>query len=131
MNREKIEELMREQYVPTLDENYNNETSIGCSNLSIETREAIISRIEKARNATVPDSELPDLKKRLVACGLLDRINEYVPMSLPQGGRGTDPEAFNTGIQEPGFVIVGSDVKKLYPSLKPLEAARLMRMAVL
>ena len=36
-----------------------------------------------------------------------------------------------TKIQGKGFVIVGSDVEKLYPSLRPLEGTRLTRMAVI
>ena len=41
-----------------------------------------------------------------------------------------DSNSLPPPIQEKGFVLVGSDVEKLFPSLKPLEAARLTRIAI-
>ena len=99
------------------------------------------------RTAVMKDTNLPDIKTRLIATGLLDRIEGRNPIRLPGQVGSKTPDRMNknpaivpdnvsvssdgTKIQGKGFVIVGSDVEKLYPSLRPLEGARLTRMAVI
>ena len=74
--------------------------------------------------------------KKLQAVGLIDKLSSNdCPIPLPN--RVQDDELTHHSFdcvpsrQEKGFVIVGSDVEKLFPSLKPLEAARLARIAIL
>ena len=94
----------------------------------LENNQHVRSRINKLRVATLPDSNIPDVKKRLVASGLIDRIEEGSPIRLPCG---TEQSIKPSSIQQPGFVLIGSDVEKLYPSIRPIEGARLARLAFL
>ena len=87
------------------------------------------NRVERLRCATIGDSPIPDVKQRLVATGLLDRLVGDDPIPLPKSESLPNKSRMPGELQEQGFVIVGSDVEKLYPSLKPLEAARLTRLA--
>ena len=91
---------------------------------------SISNRVEFLRSAMIDDSPVPDIKKRLTGVGLIDRITPLgVPIKLPVNDYRAKEDI--PPVQEAGFVMVGSDVEKLFPSLKPLEAARLTRMAVL
>lgn len=107
----------------------------------------VSKRIDNMRTAVMKDTNLPDIKTRLIATGLLDRIEGRNPIRLPGQVGSKTPDKMDknpaigpdnvsvssdgTKIQGKGFVIVGSDVEKLYPSLRPLEGARLTRMAVI
>ena len=101
----------------------------------MENVEMLKNKVERLKNSMVPETNIPDLKNRLIAVGLIDRIEGGEPIALPKRGEWTqkdDPKVPNPEKrQEPGFVLVGSDVEKLYPSLRPLEAARLTRKAIL
>ena len=94
-----------------------------------EVKQYMMNRVNKLREAKIAGSNIPDLKERLIAVGLLDKIEGEDPIRLP--GNSTLKRASPVDPQEPGFVIVGSDVEKLYPSLKPLEGARLARIAII
>ena len=89
--------------------------------------------IEKLRNATIGESQIPDVKSRLIATGLIDRMANDVPIPLPVSQSTQEPEQYNNNnhVQEPGFVIVGSDVSALYPSLDPEVSARICYEEVL
>ena len=99
-----------------------------------ENKESLKMRVETLRKSMLPESNIPDIKKRLIAVGLLDRIEGENPITIPGepdtiGEYGATVSTMNR--QDPGFVIVGSDVEKLYPSLQTLEAARIARMAIM
>ena len=98
-----------------------------------DTERYIKGRVETLRNAMVKDTPILDVKQRLLAVGLLDRImgKDSIPLPGSPEQRNEPSTHSHAQIQEEGFVIIGSDVEKLYPSLKPLEAARLTRIAVL
>ena len=81
----------------------------------------------------VPGTLIPDIKSRLIATGLMDRIEDGQSISLPNNGDSENRPKTDKlpPVQGEGFVLVGSDVEKLYPSLRSLEAARLVRMAAI
>ena len=96
-----------------------------------ENKDFLRNRVEKLRNSTIGASPIPDIKNRLIATGLIDRISGSNPIPLPDCGGSHREHSGEVSVQEKGFVLVGSDVEKLYPSLRPLEAARLTRLAIL
>ena len=106
-----------------------NEMSEQQVQVQVESISNMVKRVEKLRHARIPGTVLPDIKSRLIACGLIDRINYNDPIYT----NGDVPEIENIQVdpQDPGFFLVGSDVEKLFPSLQTLEAARLARMAVI
>ena len=99
----------------------------------MENKLSLKNRVERLRNAMLPGTLIPDIKSRLIATGLMDRIEGDEAISLPSASKtGSQPIKDRIPpVQGDGFVIVGSDVEKLYPSLKSLEAARLVRIAAI
>ena len=98
--------------------------------LKAETRTFIKKRIERLKQSNIPGTALPDIKERLIAVGLIDKINGDEAIVIPENKEMDGCES-KVNIQEPGFVVVGSDVEKLYPSLCPLEAARMARITII
>ena len=98
--------------------------------LKAETRTFIKKRIERLKQSNIPGTALPDIKERLIAVGLIDKINGDEAIVIPEN-KEMDVCKSRVNIQEPGFVVVGSDVEKLYPSLCPLEAAGMARITII
>ena len=70
---------------------------------------------------------MPDLRDRLEAAYLLDKVNGSEAIQLPHSG-----QVKQKSIQKPGkMCIIGSDVVSLFPSLKNVETGRLARYALL
>ena len=97
----------------------------------------VAGKRELLKEATVPGTMIPDVKQRLGAVGLIDKLRGKEAIKIPGGDAYINksnvevPGVDGMPRQDPGFVIVGSDVEKLYPSLCPLEAARMSRIAIL
>ena len=75
------------------------------------------------------------MKQRLLATRLLDKILGTNPIIDPDTATTStqvtsSADNSNKSPQGEGLVIVGSDVEKLSPSLRPVEAARLTRLAI-
>ena len=85
-------------------------------------RKSIKELCEKRKKGSV----IPDVSDRVKAANLIDKLLDGDTVQLPKG------KSINVKKQKNvGLVIVGSDVKSLFPSLKSIETARLARCAVL
>ena len=93
---------------------------------------SIMNRLEKLRTASEENSYVPDMRRRLIGVGLIDRLEGGdVPITLLKQLIKKQMVEHAPPVHEKGFVIIGSNVEQLFPSLKPLKAARLARLAIL
>ena len=59
-----------------------------------EDTAALKNRVETLRNLVLPDSNIPDIRRRLIAVGLIDQIEGYNSITLP----GADNYTIDPGI---------------------------------
>ena len=91
------------------------------------TKERLREQIESLQLKRAKGSVIPDVKDRMRAGRLLDKILGEVAIPLPcEGGSSSDGPRQKSS----GLAIVGSDVKSLFPSLRAVETARLARYAI-
>ena len=127
-----IEKLIKEKTIKQVPEHGDLTNESNKHSLNGDIVESIKKRIKTLESSCVRGTSIPDLKQRLIAVGLLDRVmGTNKPFKLPTNKNNKTDLKDAPPVQEEGFVVVGSDVEKLFPSLRPLDAARLTRLAVL
>ena len=88
----------------------------------------LVEKIEKLRNSRAKDNLLPNLKDRMDAAYLIDKVEGDKPIKLPTTNT---VKKSNRKIQKSDKVcIIGSDVVSLFPTLKNIETGRLARHAI-
>jgi len=83
------------------------------------------SRVNKLRSLKTKGSPVPNFKAKLWALRIQDELTNNSPLRLPSTERVT------RNIQGEEMVITGTDVEALFPSLRDVESARIVREAVL
>ena len=100
-----------------------------------EFREQMLVKVESLRRSRAKDTVLPNLKDRMEASFILDKIENGEAVSLPVSNSVKERKSLKTNrrnIQKSEKLsIIGSDVVSLFPSLQDIETSRLAKHAIL
>ena len=96
-----------------------------------EHRASILERIEKLRNYTKSDEDIPEVESQIEALRLIEITENGDKIPLPE----TKTEIVNRSnwppVHKQGNIIVsGADVQSLFPSLLNLEVSRLVKWVI-
>ena len=96
-----------------------------------QTNEEKMKRIEHLRNMKARGSKLPNIRTKIEASRVLDSKDGNTPITLPGPRNPDEPCRGDRNIQkDTGPVLVGNDVEALFPSIKDVEGARMVRCAL-
>ena len=95
----------------------------------VDKKERIRESINRLRDSRMKGSLLPNLSERMQASFVIDKLLDGETIKLPV--KKLKKLTRKTLQKTSGMVIVGADVKSLFPSLRNVETARLAKKAIL